>query len=177
MLGPVLSALGVLFLLGFAAAVAHALREAGQGLAAGVVLAAATAFAAVQLVLSALFAALAYSVADAAVTLALFDFGLVLDVVAGLASGLFILAAAKGLKRIGAIPAWLAVAGTIIATLHFLRVTAWARDGFWSPSGSSVLLAVGTGLAWILVTSVVLVRRAPSPRRSAIAEHPQAAGG
>ena len=123
--------------------------------------------------LSALFAALAYSVAKDAgadVTKALFDFDVVLGVIAGMATGLFILAAAKGLRRVGAIPAWLASAGAIVSTLHFLRVTTWARDGFWSPTGGYVLLAVGTGLAWILVTTIVLARREPSRQRSAAAQ-------
>src|SRR5262245_147095 len=118
MLGATLSGLAVIFFLGFAAAVANRLWEAGEGLAGGIVVAAATAFTAVQLVLCALFATLAYSVAqagDGGVTKGLFDVDVVLGVFAGLATGLFILAAAKGLKRIGAIPGWLGLAGTVIS--------------------------------------------------------------
>ena len=130
-------------------------------------LAAGAAFAAVQFVVSALFATLAYSVAgvgDAALTKALFDLDLGLDILDGLAAGLFVLAASVGLKRTNSIPAWLAWAGIVIAALVFLRATAWASDGFWSPSGGYVLLALVCGLAWILVTSIVLVLREPAER-------------
>ena len=77
-------------------------------------LAAGSVFAAIQLVLSTLFAMLAYSIAgsaDAGATKALFDFDLGLDLVAGLAAGLFVLASSVGLKRTQSIPAWLAGRG------------------------------------------------------------------
>jgi hypothetical protein len=113
-------------------------------------------------VLSTLFATLAYSIAgsaDAGATKALFDFDLTLDLVAGLAAGLFVLASALGLKRTSSIPAWLARAGTVVAAIEFLRATTWARDGFWSPAGEYMVVAVVFGLLWIFVTSVVLLRR------------------
>ena len=162
--GAVLFAISLVFLLWFVGAVANHLREAGEGRVAATVLATGAAFAAVQLVVAALFATLAYSVAgggDAAVTKALFDLDLGLDLLDGLLAGLFVLSAAIGLKRTNSIPAWLAWAGVVVAALHFLRATAWARDGFWSPSGGYPLIALVCGLAWILVTSIVLFRSAP----------------
>ena len=161
MVGAVLFAVSVIFFVWFAAAVANHLRESGQGRVAATVLAAAAVFAGLQLVLTTLFATLAYSIAgsaDPGATKALFDFDLTLDVVGGLAAGLFVLASALGLKRTESIPVWLAWVGVVVAVIEFLRVTTWARDGFWSPSGEYVIVAVVCGLLWILVTSIVLVR-------------------
>jgi hypothetical protein len=163
--GSVLFAVGLVFLVWFAAAVANHLRESGESRAGATVLAAGAVFAAVQLVLSTLYATLAFSIAgsgQAATTKALFDFDLALDVLGGLPAGLFILAAAVGLKRTASIPPWLAWAGVAVAALEILRVTAWARDGFWSPSGGYMVLTIACGLLWILVTSVVLVRSVPA---------------
>jgi hypothetical protein len=160
--GSVLFAFGLVFLLWFAAAVANHLRVSGEGRVAATVLAAGAVFVAVQLVLSTLYAALAFSIGGAApdTTKLLFEFDLALDVVGGLPAGLFILAASVGLKRVGSIPAWLAWAGVAIAAVELLRVTVWARDGFWSPSGGYMVVAIVCGLLWILVTSIVLARAA-----------------
>ena len=177
-LGAVLFAISLAFFLWFAATVANHLRERDEGRVAATVLAAGAAFAAVQFVVAALFATLAYSVAgagDATLTKALLNLDLGLDILDGLAGGLFILAASVGLKRTNSIPAWLAWAGIVIAALVFLRATAWASDGFWSPSGSYVLLALVCGLAWILVTSVILFLREPAERAESGATSPSAA--
>jgi hypothetical protein len=164
-MGALLFAIGVVFFLWFAAAVANHLREHGEGRVATTVLMAGAAFAAVQFVVLALFATLAFSVAgadDATLTKALYDLDLGLDNLDGLAAGLFVLAAAVGLKRTASIPAWLAWAGLVVAALFFLRATTWASEGFWSPSGDYILIAILCGLAWILATSIVLFLREPS---------------
>ncbi len=167
MVGAVLFALGFVFFLWFAAAVANHLRENGEGRVAATVLVAGAAFAAVQFVVMALFATLAFSVAgagDAILTKALYDLDIGLDNLDGLAAGLFVLAAAVGLKRTASIPAWLAWAGLVVAALFFLRATTWASEGFWSPSGDYILIAILCGLAWLLVTSIVLFLREPAER-------------
>ena len=163
--GALLFAIGFVFFLWFAAAVANHLRENGQDRVAATVLVAGAAFAAVQFVVMALFATLAFSVAgagDATLTKALYDLDVGLDNLDGLAAGLFVLAAAVGLKRTASIPAWLAWAGLVVAALFFLRATTWASEGFWSPTGDYILIAILCGLAWILVTSIVLFIRQPS---------------
>jgi Domain of unknown function (DUF4386) len=172
--GSVLFAFGLVFLMWFAAAVANHLRESGEGRAAATVLVAGAVFVAVQLVLSTLYATLAFSIAGSAqeTTKLLFEFDLALDVVGGLPAGLFILASSVGLKRVGSIPAWLAWAGVAVAAIELLRVTVWARGGFWSPSGGYMILAIVCGLLWILVTSIVLARREPAD-----APLPQATAG
>jgi hypothetical protein len=162
--GALLFAIGFVFFLWFAAAVANHLRVHGEGRVGATVLVAGAAFAAVQFVVLALFATLAFSVAgagDATLTKALYDLDVGLDNLDGLAAGLFVLAAAVGLKRTASIPAWLAWAGLVVAAFFFLRATTWASKGFWSPSGDYILIAILCGLAWILVTSIVLFLREP----------------
>ena len=63
--GALLFAIGFVFFLWFAAAVANHLREHGEGRVAATVLVVGAAFAAVQFVVMALFATLAFSVAGA----------------------------------------------------------------------------------------------------------------
>ena len=121
-----------------------------------------------------IFATIAYSIAgagDAAVTKALFDLDLGLDGLDGLAAGLFVLAAAVGLKRTASIPAWLAWAGFVVAALLFLRATTWAKDGFWSPAGDYTSIAIICGLAVDTRDEHHLVRPAPSASE---AENPPA---
>lgn len=165
--GSLLFAIGFVFFLWFAAAVGNHLREHGEGRVAATVLVAGAAFAAVQFVVMALFATLAFSVAgvgDAALTKALYDLDVGLDNLDGLVAGLFVLAASIGLRRTASIPTWLAWAGLVVAALFFLRATTWASEGFWSPSGDYILIAILCGLAWILVTSIVLFLREPRER-------------
>jgi hypothetical protein len=165
--GALLFAIGFVFFLWFAAAVANHLREHGEGRAAATVLVAGAAFAAVQFVVMALYATLAFSVAgagDATLTKALYDLDVGLDNLDGLAAGLFVLAASLGLRRTASIPAWLAWVGLVVAALLFLRATTWASEGFWSPSGEYIFIAILCGLVWILVTSIVLFLREPTGR-------------
>src|SRR5262249_11658572 len=103
-------ATSIVFFLWFAVAVANQLRGAGGCGVARTMLAAGAVYAGVQFVVAALFATLAYSIAgagDPAVTKALYDLDVGLDILDGLAVGLFVLAMSVGLGRIGSIPAWL----------------------------------------------------------------------
>jgi hypothetical protein len=65
------------------------------------------------------------------------------------------------------IPRWLSVAGLGVAVLFVLRLTNWASDGFWSPTGEYLFILIPLTLLWILVTSVILVRAAPASNREA----------
>jgi hypothetical protein len=59
------------------------------------------------------------------------------------------------------IPAWLSAAGIGVAALFILRSTNWATDGFWSPTGEYLFILIPLALLWILITSIVLVRKTP----------------
>jgi hypothetical protein len=155
----------LLFFMWFAAAIANLLRESGEGRLGATVTATTTAFVAVQLVLTGIGAALAYSIAgegDAGVVRALFDLQWVLDLFAAVPSAGFFIAASIGLRRGRAVPAWLGWAGLVVAALFVLRTTNWAREGFWSPTGGYVVILIPVALLWILTTSVFLFRQAPT---------------
>jgi hypothetical protein len=156
-----LFALALGFWIWFAGTLANNLRERGEGRAAATIIGAVAAFVAIQFVGTGLNAVLAYSVAgsgEAGVTKALFDLTWTLDVIAAAPSAVFFLAAAVGLRRTTMIPNWLSWAGFGVAVLFGLRLTTWARDGFWSPTGGYLFVLIPLTLLWILVTSVILMR-------------------
>ena len=158
-----LFAVGLGFWIWFAGTLANNLRECGEGRVAATIIGAVAAFATIQLVGTALNAVLAYSVAgsgEAGVTKALFDLTWTLDVIAAVPSAVFFLAAPLGLMRTEMIPRWLSLAGLGVAALFALRLTNWASDGFWSPTGEYLFVLIPLTLLWILVTSVILVRSA-----------------
>ena len=160
-----LFAVGLVLLLWFAAAIANALRERGEGRVAATVLAAAAAWVPIQLVLTGIGAALAHSIAangDADVVSALFNLSWVLDMVGALPIAVFALATSLGLRRTQMVPEWLSWGGIVVAVLLALRSTTWARDGFWSPTGEYLFIVIPLALLWILVTSIVLVRKLPA---------------
>lgn len=149
------------FWIWFAGTLANNLRERGEGRVAATVIGAVATFTAIQFVGTALNAVLAYSVAgsgEAGVTKALFDLTWALDVLAAVPSAVFFLAASVGLRRTAMIPGWLSWAAIGVALLFGLRITNWASDGFWSPTGAYLMVLIPLTLLWILVTSVILVR-------------------
>jgi hypothetical protein len=152
------------FWIWFAAAIANNLRERGQGRVAATITTPVATFAAVQLVGTALNAVLAYTVArdvDADVAKAFFELTWAVDMLAAVPSAVFFVAAALGFKRTQMLPAWLCWAGLGVAALFALRITNWASDGFWSPTGEFLFVLIPVALLWILTTSIVLVRTAP----------------
>jgi len=156
-----LFALALGFWIWFAATLANNLRERGEGRVGATIIGAVATFAAIQFVGTALNAVLAYSVAgsgEAGVTKALFDLTWTLDLLAAVPSAVFFLATAVGLRRAAMIPDWLSWAGIGVALLFGLRLTNWASDGFWSPTGEYLFVLIPLSLLWILTTSVILVR-------------------
>ena len=174
LVSSLLFGIAVIFFLWFAAAIANLLRDSGEARLGATVIATATSFVALQLALTAMGAALAYSIAgqgDAGVVKALFDLQWLLDMFAALPSAGFVLAASIGLMRTRAVPPWLSWAGIAVVALFVLRSTNWASDGFWSPTGGFVFILIPVALLWILTTSVVLFRKAPA---TTVAELPPA---
>ena len=149
----------------FAATIANNLRERGQGRVAATIIGAVAAFASLQFVATGLNAVVAHSVArdgEEAIARALFQLTWSLDVVAAVPSALFFVAASVGLLRTQMIPTWLGWAGVGVAGLFALRLTNWASQGFWSPTGSYTFILIPCALLWILATSVILIRTAPA---------------
>ena len=170
LVSSLLFAFALALFLWFAAAFANTLRESGEGRVAATVTAGATAFVTLQLALTGMAASLAYSIAggsDPGVTKALFDLQWVLDMFAALPAAVFVLSSSVGFMRTRAVPSWLCWAGVGLAALFLLRSTNWARDGFWSPTGEYLFLLIPVATLWILVTSITLVRAAPSGSEAA----------
>lgn len=57
-------------------------------------------------------------------------------------------------------PQWHAWADGIAALLFLLGGTTWAKDGFWAPDRAYGTITFLLFLAWLVVTSALLVRRA-----------------
>ncbi|MCA1680703.1 MAG: hypothetical protein LC777_18020 [Actinobacteria bacterium] len=166
LLSSFLFAVALGFWIWFGGTLANSLRERGEGRVAATIIGAVSAFVAVQLVAAAVNGMLAHSVARAGedgVVQALFSLTWGLDIVAAIPSAVFFLAASLGLRRTLMIPAWLSAAGIGVAALFVLRSTNWARDGFWSPTGEYLFILIPLALLWILVTSVLLMRRTAEP--------------
>ena len=166
LVSSLLFGLGLLLFLWFAGAVANLLRESGEARLGSTVTSAATAFVAVQLVLTGIGASLAFSIAeqgDAGVVKALFDLQWGLDLFAAFPSAGVFLAASIGFMRARVLPDWLTWGGVAVAALFILRSTNWAKEGFWSPTGGYVIVLILVALLWILITSVLLFRQAPAP--------------
>jgi len=162
LLGSVfLQGLGVLAILWFVAALVHTMRGAGEERLA------AAAFGSFLLAFSigataALSrSALAYSVADEGsdLVLPLYHLSVMFDVFVGIFAAGLLAAVAGATLRTGLFPRWWGWLSGLIALWLIVSATAWARDGFWSPTGGVSWLSYLSFMAWLLVTSILLVRR------------------
>ena len=158
---------GVLNLMWFAAAIRGTLREAGQAGWGAAATASSAAVGGVFLVLIAVCAALAYSIAGSGN--AAFVSGLNALVWAGVVMSAFpramlIMSGSFGLWRAGMISSGLFGAGVAAVVLGVAGGTTWMSSGFWAPDGlySRLILPV-ISLVWILVVSAVL-KRVPATR-------------
>lgn len=165
-----------LFLIWFVGAVAETLREAGEGRLAATALVLSAVWVALQASITMMAGGLALNIAAAGdnggVLVALNTITWTGDVFAAfLLAGVFA-AVTIGLVRSKTLPSWYGWLGLVATLAVILRATNWAEDGFWSPSGEFVFLAIISGLLWTLVTSIMLVRRAPAtadaPERAAV---------
>lgn len=162
-----LQGLGVLAILWFVAALVQTMREAGEQRLA------TAAFGSFLLAFSlggtaALSrATLAYSVADEGgeVVVPLYHLSVVVDVFASLlGAGLFVAVGAAAL-RTGIFARWWGWLSVLAGLLSVISATAWARDGFWSPTGGLSFVGFGVFLVWMLVMSILLtmkLREAPA---------------
>ena len=170
-----LQGLGVLAILWFLGALVQAMRDAGEARLA------TAAFGSFLLAFSlgstaALArATLAYSIADegADLVLPLYHLSVVVDVFASLLGAGLFAAVAGATLRAGIFARWWGWLSALAALLSVLSATAWARDGFWSPTGGLSFVGFGVFLVWMLVTSILLTMKlreapgqAPAPAAS-----------
>ena len=162
-----LSGLNLLNLLWFAAALRTALADAGQegwGTAATV---SSAAFGAMSLLLYAVVAALAYSIAGSgsqSLTSGLNDFAWAIVVLTSFPRAMLIMSGAFGLWRAKLISNSLFAAGVAAVVLAVLGGTTWL-SGFWAPDGVySRFVSPCLLLLWVVVVSRVLLARTPATR-------------
>jgi hypothetical protein len=162
----VIFGVGLLSLLWFAAAIATTLRDARQGVWGAAATAASAAMGAVLFVITAVDAALAFSIAGSgndALTSGLNDLSWVLGVMVSFPVAMLIMAVTFGLRQAGIIPSGFFWAGVLAIIVVLLRGTTWAADGFWSPSGFySQYVAPIVALVWVTAVSGFLYVRSSS---------------
>jgi len=161
----VIFSIAFVLLIFFIAAIADALREAGQNWFAATTLAAGTAFVTLQAAGGAVVGGLSLNVArigDAGVVTSFNVLASSIDVLAAFPLAFMLFVSSVGLARGRVLPGWFAWFGVLAAVIVLLHGTNWSRSGFWSATGGYLWLTVGAGLIWALVASVMLFRAAPS---------------
>ena len=168
LIATVLFGLAVLNLMWFGAALASALRDAGQGGWGNAATASSAALGAVLFVLMTVNATLAYSIAGSGndtLTTGLNDFAWVLTVILSFPAAMLIMAGSFGLWRAEIISKALFTAGVAAVILVLLGGTTWASDGVWAPDGAySRFISPIIALVWVVVFSGLLVRHGSSSK-------------
>jgi hypothetical protein len=166
LIATVIFGFAFLNLMRFGAAIASALRDAGQGGWGAAATASSTAFAGVWFVVLTISAALAYSIAGSGndtLTSGLNDLVWVLLVLSAFPTGTLIMSGSFGLWRAGLLSNRGFALGVTALVLVLLRATTWAGDGFWAPDGEySQHIATAVIALWVLGISRVLLARRPS---------------
>jgi hypothetical protein len=168
LIAAVFYGLAVLNLLWFAAALRTTLADAGQDGWGAAATASSAALGALFLLLIAMVAALAYSIARSGnhmLTSGLNDFVWAGFVLTSFPRAMLIMAAAFGLWRARLISNALFAAGVAVVVLGLLGGTTWLIGGFWAADGVySRFVSPAVGLVWAIVVSVVLSTQRPATR-------------
>ena len=162
LIAAVFYALAVLNLMWFGGALKTTLADAGKDGWGAAATASSAALGAFFLLLIAMVAALAYSIAGSAnhmVTSNLNDLVWACFVLTSFVRAMFIMSAAFGLWRARLISNALFAAGVAAVVLVLLGGTTWLSGGFWAPDGLySRFISPAIGLVWGLVSAVLLIR-------------------
>src|SRR5229473_8304851 len=168
LIAAVVSGLGVLNLLWFAAALRTTLADAGQDGWGAAATASSAAVGALFLLIITVVAALAHSIAGSGnqtLTSGLNDFAWAGIVLTSFPRAMLVMASAFGLWRAGLISNALFAAGVAAVVLALLGGTTWLSGGFWAPDGAySRFVSPIIGIVWVLVVSRVLLTRSPATR-------------
>jgi len=162
LISAVFSGLAVLNLMWFAAALRTTLADAGQDGWGAAATAASALVGALFLLLIAVTAGLAYSIAGSgnqSLTPGLNDLTWALVVLTSFPRAMLIMSGSFGLWRAGLISNRLFGAGVAVVVLGVLGGTTWVSGGFWAPDGVySRFIWPSIGLVWVLVFNRVLAR-------------------
>jgi hypothetical protein len=166
LIASVFYGLAVLNLMWFSAALRTTLADAGQDGWGAAATASSAALGGLFLLLIALVAALAYSIAGSGnhmLTSGLSDFVWAGFVLTSFPRAMLVMASAFGLWRARLISNALFAAGVAAVVLGLLGGTTWLSGGFWAPDGIySRFLSPAIGLVWGMVVSGVLLTRSPA---------------
>ena len=162
LISAVFSGLAVLNLMWFAAALRTTLADAGQDGWGAAATAASALVGALFLLLIAVTAGLAYSIAGSgnqSLTSGLNDVTWACLVLTSFPRAMLIMSGSFGLWRAGLISNRLFGAGVSVVVLGVLGGTTWVSGGFWAPDGVySRFVWPILGLVWVLVCNRVLAR-------------------
>jgi hypothetical protein len=152
-----------IFFIWFVAALTALLRKAGEPRLASAAYGGGIVFLALLTVDVILFAGLTFSIAgtaDEGVTRALYGLHWPLTVLLVFPAAAFVGATSIAGVRTDWFPDWLAWLGLLATILFLAGGTTWADDGFWAPDGTwQRWVTVTVFLAWVLLTSLVLMRK------------------
>jgi len=168
LIAAVFSALNVLNLMWFAAALKTTLTDAGQDGWGAAATASSAALGGLFLLMITVAAALAYAIAGSgndALVSGLNDFLWVGVVLSSFPRAMLIMAGTFGLWRAGLISNARFASGVAALLLALLGGTTWASGGFWAADGAySRFVSPLIGLVWIVVVSRLLLSRTPATR-------------
>jgi Domain of unknown function (DUF4386) len=168
-----LQGLGVLAILWFVAALVTAMRDAGEDRLATAAFGSFLLAFSIGGVAAITRSTIAYSIADEGsdLVLPLYHLSVVFDVFVNVLGAGLLLAVGAAALRTGLFPRWWGWLSGLGGLLLIVGATAWARDGFWSPTGGVSLTCFALFVVWTLVTSVLLTLRV----REGLARSPSAA--
>ena len=168
LIAAVFYGLAILNLMWFAGAIRTTLADAGQDGWGAAATASSAALGSLFLLLTALVAGLAYSIAGSGnhmLTSGLNDFVWAGFVLTSFPRAMLIMSAAFGLWRARLISNAVFAAGVAAVVLVLLGGTTWLSGGLWAPDGVySRFVSPAIGLAWGLVVSGLLLTRSPATR-------------
>jgi len=162
LIAAVFSGLAVLNLMWFAAALRTTLADAGQDGWGAAATAASAVVGALFLLLIAVTAGLAYSIAGSgnqSLSSGLNDVMWALVVLTSFPRAMLVMSGSFGLWRAGLISNRLFGAGVAVVVLGVLGGTTWLSGGLWAPDGAySRFVWPILGLVWVVVATRVMAR-------------------
>jgi len=162
LIAAVFSGLAVLNLMWFAAALRTTLADAGEDGWGAAVTAASAVVGALFLLLIAVTAGLAYSIAGSgnqSLSSGLNDVMWALVVLTSFPRAMLVMSGSFGLWRAGLISNRLFGAGVAVVVLGVVGGTTWVSGEFWAPDGAySRFVWPILGLVWVVVASRVMAR-------------------
>ena len=163
LIAAIVGGMAVLNLLWFGASLRTTLADTGQDGWGAAATAASTAVGGLLLLLIAIGAALAFSIAgtgSGSLTSALNDILWAGVVLSSFPRAMFVMSGSFGLWRAGVITNAQFGAGVAVVVLVLLGGTTWVSGGVWAPDGAySRYVSPALGLLWVVVVSAILTKR------------------